>query len=282
MEKVKIVCPSCSKNGIIEISPDALKNSLRGLLAVNIAKGIICEHSFIAYIDKNLNVRDYFIADFQIELPEITPEEKIKVGKIPSKDIVDIDLIKLNMPAIQLVYILKSIFYKQKVVLINDQEFLYTHIYNFLKYITQNSFEIDISILTQEKYKNNKKNYKDSMVFKSVSIVKNVKNLINPKKIDVEKQIVNRFMTEYDLGYSYIVLKNDIQKAFELSKVILDFVDESEKKNESVNILKINVELEKKYEIKINKQYLNFLTEIVEHYFGVLLPSLTDSFFDFL
>ncbi|MFX1394960.1 MAG: hypothetical protein ACFFAH_15510, partial [Promethearchaeota archaeon] len=65
MNKVQINCPICSKTGSIEISHNILKDSLRGLLAINIAKDIICSHSFIAYIDKNLNVRDYFVADFQ-------------------------------------------------------------------------------------------------------------------------------------------------------------------------------------------------------------------------
>ncbi|MFX1256895.1 MAG: hypothetical protein ACFFAN_03470 [Promethearchaeota archaeon] len=278
MTKIQIKCPSCSKTGFIEMFPEAMKNSLRGLLAVNIAKSIICSHSFIAYIDKNLQVRDYFIADFQIELPEITLEEKIKVGKIPSKDIIDIDLIKLNISAILLTYILKSIFLKQKIVLIHNQEFLHNHIYNFFKYITKNSFESTITILTEEKYNSNKKNYKDSMVFDNINIIRNVKNFINPKKLNIEKQIVSRFMNEYDLGYSYVVLKNDIQRAYELSKSIVEFINEAKKKKETINTLKISTQLEEVYKIKINTIYLKFLMKIVEDYFGVSVPSLTDSF----
>ena len=278
MNKIQINCPSCSKTGYIEISPDAMKNTLRGLLAINIAKDIICSHSFIAYIDKNLNVRDYFVADFQIELPQMTPEEISKADKIPSKDIVDIDLIKLNIPAMLLTYILKSIFLKQKIVLIHDNEYLHNHIHNFFKYITQNSFEMDIIIITEEMYKNDKKNYKDSMVFERIDILRNVKNRINPKKLSVEKQIVSRFVTEVGLSYSYIFLKNDILKAFEFSKAIVDLINEIKEKNEKVNTLKISTELEKMYNIKINTIYLNFLIEIVKYYFGATLPSITDSF----
>ncbi|MFX1394871.1 MAG: hypothetical protein ACFFAH_15025 [Promethearchaeota archaeon] len=278
MTKVQINCPSCSKVGYIEISLNVIKDSLRGLLAINIAKDIVCPHSFIAYIDKNLNVRDYFVADFQIELPQMTPEEIRKVDKIPSKDIVDIDLIKLNIPAMLLTYILKSIFLKQKIVIIQDQEFLHNHIHNFFKYITQNSFETEIILVTEETYNNNKKTYKDSMVFDNINILRNVKKFINPKKLSIEKHFVSRFVSEGDLGYSYIVLKNDILKSFEFSKAIINFINESKEKNEKTNTLKISTQLEELYDYKINTIYLNFLIEIVKHYFGVAVPSITDSF----
>ncbi|MFX1394872.1 MAG: hypothetical protein ACFFAH_15030, partial [Promethearchaeota archaeon] len=197
-----------------------------------------------------------------------------------SKDIVDIDLIKLNIPAMLLTYILKSIFSKKKIVLIQDNKFLHNHIHNFFKYITQNSFETDISIITGEMYKNNKKNYKDSMVFGSINILRNVKNIINPKKLSVEKQIVSRFVSEEGLGNSYIFLKNDILKAFQFSKAIVDLINESKETNEKINTLKIRTELEKMYYIKINTIYMNFLIEIVKNYFGVKLPSITDSFLE--
>ena len=278
MTKVQINCPSCSKAGSIEISPNLIKDSLRGLLAINIAKDIICSHSFIAYIDKNLNVRDYFVADFQIELPQMTPEEISKADKIPSKDIVDIDLIKLNIPAMLLTYILKSIFLKQEIVLIHDNEYLHNHIHNFFKYITQNSFETNIILMTEEAYNNNKKTYKDSMIFDNINILRNMKKLINPKKLSIEKHFVSRFVSEGDLGYSYIVLKNDILKAFELSKTIVNLINESKERNEKVNTLKIGTQLEELYNFKINTIYLNFLIEIVKYYFGVTVPSITDSF----
>ncbi|GAG34301.1 unnamed protein product, partial [marine sediment metagenome] len=75
MTIIQITCPSCKKKGNIEISDDAIKNVSRGLLAINVASNIICDHSFITYVDKNLSIRDYFIADFQIEIPDIAPTE---------------------------------------------------------------------------------------------------------------------------------------------------------------------------------------------------------------
>ena len=284
MAKIQISCPSCAQIGMIEVLEETVKNVSRGLLAVNIASRTICEHSFIVYVDKNLHVRDYFVADFQIEIPDlpISPADKIRDMQFPSKDVVDIDLIKLNMPAILLTYILKSIFSKQKIVLISDQEFLYNHITNFFNYITKNTFDIDIAILTPDNYNQNKKQYKEYMIFEGNKIIKNMKKLINPKKLWVEKHIVSRFLTEPELGYSYIVLKNEIQKAYELSKSIVEAVQESRKDGEKENILKIIGEIEDYYKIKIGSLYLNFLIEIIQTYFDMAVPTVVESFFNSL
>ncbi len=278
MSKVRIDCPSCKKFSKIEVSFDAIKDARRGVLAVNISADIICQHSFIAYIDKELNVRDYFISDFKIELPEISSIEKVRREKVPKRAVVDIDLIKLNIPAMQLTYILKSIFSKQKIVIVLDYEFLYDHILNFFKYITQGSFETDILIRTNEIYKKEKKKYKKSMVFQSYKILNNVKKTINPKNLAIEKQIVNRFFTQHESEYSYILLKNEIQKAYELSKKIVEFIKDCKEKNENVNILKIRLQVEKIYLIKISRLYLIFLINIAKNYYKVVVPSYSESF----
>ncbi|MFX0073718.1 MAG: hypothetical protein ACFFAO_21780, partial [Candidatus Hermodarchaeota archaeon] len=71
MITIEIVCPICKNKGRIELSKNSLKDFSRGILAIDIKENSICKDSFIAYIDKDLKVRDYFIVDFQVELPEI-------------------------------------------------------------------------------------------------------------------------------------------------------------------------------------------------------------------
>ena len=269
MVKTMIICPTCKKNGNIEISTEPINNSLSGVISVNIAKDIICEHSFIAYIDKNLNIRGYFATDFQIEIPELPLSEKDFKTKIPKEEIIDLDLIKLNIPPILLVYILKSIFSKKKIVLIFEQEFLYNQIYNFFNYITKNSFNTNISIITEKKYKSNKKNYKDAMVFKNAEIIRNVNKTIDLKKLKVEKQIIHNFITESDLDYSYIRLKSDIQKSYEFSKKIMKLLEDyknSEGKRE-IGKKELSDMLAEKIEIKLSIYYIEFLLEILENYF---------------
>lgn len=76
-------CPVCSKKGIIEISEKPLVNATRGLISISISKDIVCEHAFIAYVDKNLKVRDYFRPDFQLDLRSLRSAEPTEKEEEP-------------------------------------------------------------------------------------------------------------------------------------------------------------------------------------------------------
>ena len=271
MSRVQIRCPSCTINGYIEVPEDSMKNITRGLLAINIPEGTICGHAFITYVDRNLIVRDYFIADFKIELPEIAPPKEIEERKILSKDVINLDLIKLNLSALLLTNVLKSIFSKQKIVIISDQEFLYEHIHNFCNYITRDAFKVEIEIITKQDYKKNKKIYRDRMVFVGNEILNNVEKIIDVKKLKVEKFFIQNFLSEHDLSYSYIILKNEIRKSYQLSKSIVDYANEQ--KIEKLNLKVIVDFLTEKYNIKLQKTYLNFLIDIMKSYFDFDLLS---------
>lgn len=268
MAKVEVICPSCSKLGKIEVSEELLKNVTRGLLAINISGKNICSHSFIVYVDKNLVIRDYFIVDFHIELPKLIQEEEIEVEKTLPADIINIAYIKFNLPAPLITHVLRSIFLKKKILLISDQVFSYNHTLNFFKNITQNSFNIEISIGTKEQYIDNEKNYQNHMVFEGTKIIRNVNKIIEPKKLKVEKQLVNNFLTEPDLTTSLIILRNNIQKIYEISLLIVEYIKKQKKgkKLYSMNIIKY---LEKVHNLKISVQYLNFLTDVLINYFDV-------------
>ena len=282
MNPIEITCPLCGKKGKIDISKDLIKNTARGLLSVNIANNIICSHSFIAYIDKNLNVRDYFYADFSISLPEISLIDKIEEKIGPSKDIFDIGVIKLNISAFILSCIIKSIFLKQKIVLISNEQFLNEHLKKFFQYITQNSFEVDLSFITRDEYNNNKKYYKDALVFDYNNILRDKNKLINPKKLIIEKKIIEQFFNETQLESSYIVLKNEILKVYTLSKLIIEQIEKERERGNSPNILTIQNELENTYKTKIDGIYLNFLIETIINYFEVSVPSVISGFFELL
>ncbi|HEY0087348.1 MAG TPA: hypothetical protein VGB37_00810, partial [Candidatus Lokiarchaeia archaeon] len=147
--------------------------------------------------------------------------------------------------------------------------------------ITKNTYKIDLNLISNETYKKNKTEFTDCMVFRDNEILTNNKKIINPKKLWVEREIVNKFLSEQELGFSYLKLKNEIQKVFEFSKLIFDFITNS-KKDEKPNALKIRNYLEETYKIKISPLYMNFLIEIVKYYFGVSIPSLSESLFGIL
>ncbi|MBD3340130.1 MAG: hypothetical protein GF353_13535 [Candidatus Lokiarchaeota archaeon] len=290
MKKIEIRCPTCEKLGKIDISDDAMKNVSRGLLAINIAPETICEHSFIAYVDKNLHVRDYFTADFHIEIPQVGQEENLESTKIPEKEIINLDLIKLNLPAILITYVLRSIFYKQDVLIISDQDFLNNHIQNFFEYITKNTFDSKIVVLSKEDYKKNKKVYKKHLIIEGTKIIKDPNKIIDYKGLKLEKQIVSSFVTESELAFSYIMLKNEIKKAFRLAKTIKEFVESYDKSQEEnvteedsrvVSFLDNLVNKEKLllkivsnfittvHHQKFDKNYIRFLIDIVENYYKI-------------
>jgi len=271
LSRIQVTCPSCGNKGDIEVSDDALANVTRGLLAVNIAKESICTHAFIAYIDKNLKVRDYFMTDFQIDVPEMETDNKIKGTQAPEDDKLDLDLIKINIPSKLLAFILRSIFIKKKVKIISDDTFLISHILNFFNFITQDTFTFDIAIISTAECEENKNEYSDCMIFNNLEIINNLDDAINPKDLAVEQQIIYKFLKESEPNIALIILKNEILKLYNLSKSIGEFVqDQSQSKKLSEK--KITDFLVKSHGLKIQKKfknYFNLLLEIVTAYFGV-------------
>lgn len=268
MSRIQVTCPSCGIKGDIEVSEETIAKVTRGLLAVNIAKDSFCTHAFIAYIDKNLKVRDYFMTDFQIEVPELDTDNKIEGNQTPGDDKLDLDLIKINIPSKLLSFILRSIFIKKKVKIISDDSFLISHILNFFKFITQDTFTFDISIISTDECENNKDEYSDCMIFNNLEIINNVDDIINPKDLAVEQQIIFKFLKESEPKIALIVLKNEILKLYNLSKSIGEFAKEEPKLSEK----KITDFLVKNHGLKMQKKfrsYFNLLLEIAAAYFEV-------------
>jgi hypothetical protein len=279
MAKLEVRCPICSKWEYVEISDDITKNVAKGLLAINIASGMICDHSFIAYVDKNLTVRDCLVADFKIEIPKggstEVNEQRVssKTDTItPGTETIKFDLIKLNIPDILMAYVLKTIFLGKKAVMISDQEFLFNHIKNFFRNIMEHSFEFDLKILLETDYKKNKGEYKDYIVFKNREIIRDKEKIIDPKSLEIEKTIVRKFFGEYDLMAGLIILRNEINKAYEFSRSISEFIEEH--KDKQITSKMIINHISEKQGAKIQMPYLKFLISIVQNYFKVDVPKI--------
>lgn len=271
MAKIEVRCPVCSNWDNIEISDDATKNVAKGLLAVNITAGMICEHTFIAYVDKNLIVRDCLIADFKIEAPEVSTSEGAE-NIIPEVESINHDLIKLNIPELLMASVFKAIFLGKGVIFISDDQFLADHIIYFFKYAMQNLFENDIIAMSKIDYKNNQKNYENYIIFEKREVIQDKDKSIDPKKLEIEKSIAKKFLGEYDLITGLIILRNEVQKAFEYSKTLVDFITNSEKKAWTSKILIDHIKVVHGERIQMN--YLTFLYDIMNHYFKVEVPKI--------
>jgi len=273
MARIEIRCPICAQWEYVEIADDATKNVAKGLLAINIAAEMICEHSFIAYVDRNLIVRDCLVADFKIELPESAPIADNKEIITPETETIKFDLIKLNIPDILMVNIIKTILLGKRMVILSNQEFLYNHLINFFKSIMENTFKFDLTIISEIEYKKKKNKYKEHIVFKNREIVRDKEKSINPKKLEFEKAMVQKFINEYDLMAGVIILRNEIKKSYVFSKTIAELIQNKETKAITSKLLIAHI-LEKHGE-RIQKPYLSFLIDIVQNYFKVEVPKIS-------
>lgn len=64
--KIQFMCPVCKSKKILKV-PKSVINQAKQLTTMSIAKGLVCEHQFQAFIDKNFNVRGYQKVDFEFE-----------------------------------------------------------------------------------------------------------------------------------------------------------------------------------------------------------------------
>jgi hypothetical protein len=269
MKKIEVRCPSCASIGFIEVSEVDVEKAKRGVFAVNVSEGFICEHSFVAYIDRNFIVRDTFITDFQLELPDIIPKKSIDPKDSAQLDSINVSLIKLNLSASLIAYIIRAILHKRKIVLISDQQFMFDDVRRFFDYITINSYETELVIISEDQYNN--ESYNDYIVFNRKDVIKDDDGIIDVKKISVERTLVQNFLEEYEPIPSLLYLQNGLQKTYELSETIVDIV-KGLKKKEKIYSTKLIEDLSRIHNIKIQLSYLDFLFEIVENYFKVEVP----------
>ena len=269
MKKIEVRCPSCAGRGFIEVSEEEVEEAKRGVLAVDVSEGFICEHSFVAYIDKNFIVRDTFMTDFQLEVPDIIPNKSIEPKASAQLDSINVSLIKLNLSASLIAYIIRAILHKRKIVLIFDQLFMFDDVRMFFDYITRNSFETELVVISENQY--NSESYNDYIVFNRKDVIKDDDGIIDVKKLGVERALVQKFLEEYEPIPSLIYLQNELQKAYKLSETIADIV-KGLKKKEEVYSKKMIRDLSRIHNVKIQLKYLDFLIEIVENYFKVEVP----------
>ena len=69
---VKISCPVCKVHKELKF-PKSVINKARQLTTISLPKGLICDHHFQAFVDKNFVVRGYQKVDFEFE-----PEKSLK------------------------------------------------------------------------------------------------------------------------------------------------------------------------------------------------------------
>ncbi|MFX1383593.1 MAG: hypothetical protein ACFFBP_14215 [Promethearchaeota archaeon] len=269
---IQINCPICSKMGIIKVEENIVDQSESGITAINVMPKLVCDHSFVAYIDKNLVVRDCFVCDFKVDLPQF----QIDMPMGPSEPNFDIDIIKFNLLPSLMANILTGVYFNRKVAVINDLDFLNESFLKFFKYVLQDSFKYDLNFILSPEYNRNKKQYKNHLVLKGNEVVYDKKNMIENKKAKIQNTIIQRFFSEYDSQSGLIIFKNEITKLFKLSQELIE-LDKNLKKNEDFTSKKAIMHINKKYNTNVTYPYVSLLMDIIKHYFMVELKKASDS-----
>ncbi len=65
-ESVQFICPICKSSKVLKISKSVIKQA-NSLTSVSIPSGLICKHSFQAFVDKQFKVRGYQKVDFEFD-----------------------------------------------------------------------------------------------------------------------------------------------------------------------------------------------------------------------
>ncbi len=266
---LEVRCPACSKRGKIEVSEEEVKNTTKGLYAVNVKDKMICDHSFVVYVDKNLVVRDSFIADFQIDMPVSVSKKEIEkdIGILPKS--FDVSLLRINFTASVLAYFLKAIIRRKKIIIISEKEFLHEHLSNFLRYICNESFDVEFDIIKLKDY--DSKKYGNHIVIQENEVIKDDDNIFASKNVKVERTIIQTFLNEIEPMTSMVLLKSELTRIYQLSEIIVDMI-KNLKKNETLYSKKVISDLANIRGIQLQIPYLEYLYEVVEYYFGVTIP----------
>ncbi len=64
--KIQFICPVCKTKKSLEV-PKSVIEDAKQLTTMSIARGLVCEHQFQAFVDKNFQVRGYQRVDFELE-----------------------------------------------------------------------------------------------------------------------------------------------------------------------------------------------------------------------
>lgn len=75
-KEVPFICPECQTKNKLAI-PKKIINQSKQLTTVSIPQGMICDHSFQAFIDKNFKIRGYQKVDFDLSKMEYMESSEI-------------------------------------------------------------------------------------------------------------------------------------------------------------------------------------------------------------
>jgi hypothetical protein len=269
-KEILIVCPVCQNKKKIDIPGNVISQS-KGLSSISIPRNLVCEHFFQAYVDKNFTVRGYQKIDF--ELPKNIDQVKIGVDILSESILSDAETIKWNISPENLSYIFRGIIFNEPISFIvpDSKESLRRPIEDFLKFIFQETFKPNITILTEKTYKNLKKDFKNKTVIGWNKIISDKRRIMNINKMEVETKIINKFFREISKQEAIINLEYEIRKLFLISDRIMALAMDLEEDSE-IDIISLADLLKERFSLDLEIQYLEYVIDVIRYYFKIIVP----------
>jgi hypothetical protein len=84
---IHFICPICKSEKGLHF-PKSVITQAKGLTTMSIARGLVCDHQFQAFVDKNFAVRGYQRVDFEFEKTEIKEKKSLKDDRILFENLV--------------------------------------------------------------------------------------------------------------------------------------------------------------------------------------------------
>ena len=262
--EVEIICPVCRTKKSINIPARVIDKS-KQLTSILIPIGRICDHAFIPFVDKQFKVRGYQKLDALLDDIESKPEPIIEL----TPDDVDVIGIKMNLKPEMIMYTLRGVFFKKKVLILIDKnlEYLKDNLSNYFEYIFQKSFDTDILIQSKGEYKRNRGFYSDYLILEGKDIIGKTKNSIKREELKIENQLIINFFREGDSILGLKNLRDKLREIHALSYKLFEFYNK-QNRDQPLQIKKTMRYLEDTHFTRIRKDYFLLLIDIVRNYFN--------------
>lgn len=285
--KTIIRCPVCGETKSWDY-PEPSTSIPSKLSTIFFPKGVICPHGFNAYVDAQGKVRGYQPIDFVVpSFNKEAPQFHIQYKKEDKLDEIKFDLIYMNFTHEFLTYIFRVIFFRKKVIILESDNSLISHLKNFLNYVTEGSFVYESFFFSKDHYEVLKKNFKDYVVLEKGRIIHCTPDFLSKKKKNLKKQLkienylINKFISLKNYKLSLNIFREEVHTIYILADTISKYAQKILDKDK-INITEIREVLKVNISSDEYNPYIDYLIQISRKYFGARIPRTYSTAIDFL
>lgn len=236
--KIRVICPVCQKNNSLFVPKAKILNSGKGLTTVFVHSGLVCQHSFQIFIDKNGKVRGHETPDFELkfipteeELPKPPQQEEDSAGNML--------IIRAIFGEETLLKCLRCALNKHDIICITESKIILNQFQPYFKKLF-GIYTPEINVVTLDEYNKNLRSQifgtkkRNNFVFNTdLSVI--IKHPFGKDKevnFDLELSLLNLVNTKMQKDSEIItILQQQIEKIFEIAHDIIDLVNHRKIKN---------------------------------------------------